>query len=352
MCLHLGQNNWAKLANRHNRYDCLGAHDCVDAFGLAAWPHETMLYPARAENRKIAAKVWPPTQSDCFPLYMLGKVSAPENQGGFAVPKLLKRAVLLGLVLAVPQLTSAQDREFPTLNSIGRYLGVGYTRSGFQAANDGRFDIVSGRHPATDYRAGGLPQRAFQNQHGAPAVLGWQPQQTMQFAPTPTTTTTSPNSATSNAPLTDKEPPKGSPGLGKSPAQETSPSNDPSSRNPRGPEVLETPKPISPPKPDGPPPTWLQDYLREEQGKNTLPSKSSQGNIDFQELDADSSPSDLLLDDSRESLLPAKGVTYTIIEAGQVREPSIAPPQPTFQPPTYQPTNSNTINRYRSPFRY
>lgn len=73
------------------------------------------------------------------------------------MPKCVKRAVLLGIVLAVPHAAWGADSEFPVLNSIGRFWGVGYTRGGYQAALDGRFDIVTNRHPALNYRIGGLP---------------------------------------------------------------------------------------------------------------------------------------------------------------------------------------------------
>ncbi|MCA9134643.1 MAG: hypothetical protein KDA45_15855 [Planctomycetales bacterium] len=72
------------------------------------------------------------------------------------MPKIVKTAVVLGVVLCTPQLGSGQEREYPVLNSIGRYLGVGYTRGGYHAALDGRPNLVTDNRPAAHYGSGQL----------------------------------------------------------------------------------------------------------------------------------------------------------------------------------------------------
>lgn len=67
------------------------------------------------------------------------------------------KLLLLAIAPLAPLSAVAQDNEFPVLNSIGRYFGVGYTRGGYHAALDGRFDMSTNSHPASHYRPGGLP---------------------------------------------------------------------------------------------------------------------------------------------------------------------------------------------------
>ncbi|MEZ6077034.1 MAG: hypothetical protein R3C56_15605 [Pirellulaceae bacterium] len=156
--------------------------------------------------------------------------SVDRNQGGFAVPKFVERAVLLGIVLAVPHAAWGADSEFPVLNSIGRFWGVGYTRGGYHAAQDGRFDIVTNRHPAPNYRPGGLPQYSQPIYSPPPASPS------PVVAPTPT--------------------------VQKSGDKSSAPKK--SEAKPGAPEANELPRPVVPAKPAGPPPRWLEDYLQRE----------------------------------------------------------------------------------------
>lgn len=52
--------------------------------------------------------------------------------------------------------TYANEHGFPALNTIGRYLGVGWSHHTYHSQVDGRFDIISHRHPACAY-----PSRAL-----------------------------------------------------------------------------------------------------------------------------------------------------------------------------------------------
>ncbi|MEO8268883.1 MAG: hypothetical protein ABI557_04125 [Aureliella sp.] len=155
------------------------------------------------------------------------------NHGGFAVPKFLKRFVLLGVIFAAPHVGRGADHEFPTLNSIGRFWGLGYTQGGYQTAQDGRFDIVTNRHRASNYRSGGLAQYSQPlysptlNSLVSPAQI---------VAPTPA------------ALRSDDQ----SQALKKSEAK------------PDLLEVVSPPMPSVPTKPAGPSPRWLEDYLQEE----------------------------------------------------------------------------------------
>ncbi|MEM7476594.1 MAG: hypothetical protein AAF483_16525 [Planctomycetota bacterium] len=65
---------------------------------------------------------------------------------------LLRKGLLLAflsIALGVPA-ARAQD-GIPILNSAGRYLGVGWSRHGYQAAGNGQFRIVRARHPQQNY---------------------------------------------------------------------------------------------------------------------------------------------------------------------------------------------------------
>ena len=86
------------------------------------------------------------------------------------MPKFVTRAAVLGVVWLATQTAAPQavapravwgaDCEFPVMNSVGRFFGVGYTHGGYHAAQDGRLNAISGRHPAADYRMTGVPHSA------------------------------------------------------------------------------------------------------------------------------------------------------------------------------------------------
>lgn len=243
--------------------------------------------------------------------------------------KFVKRTVLLGLAVAAPhvgimsaQQGFAQDREFPVLNTIGRYLGVGYTRAGYHAAQDGRFDIVSSRHPASDYRPSGLPVRSMPYVSGAPIIQSWQAPPIVS-APNYSAPAAKPSGKDNDKP-TDRA--KTST---KEPAETKSPIA----------EVIETPKPLTPPKPSGPPPSWLKDYLKDEKETSLKETLSPKDNIETKAIELEKSPSDVLLKEDDSSLLPATGVTFSIIESNST----------TLGSAQAVPTTSSNVNRYRGP---
>lgn len=223
----------------------------------------------------------------------------------------LKRAILLGLLAANPLPGRAQDHDFPILNSLGRYLGVGYTRGGYHAAYDGRPNVVTDRHPAAEYRSAGFQNYQQPALYAHPLPPQWQSNTAASPAP----------SSAPNSPINAPQP-HGQPTAG-------------STTGPQ-PEVLQAPPPQAPPKPVGPPPSWLKEYLQDEQAKQPQEATSSPSkNIVPQQpiLDQlptpENSPSDLLLDDTTQDLLPALGVTYSIMEQGPWRPypaANLAPP--------------------------
>lgn len=187
----------------------------------------------------------------------------------------VSRAVLLATVLAAPHAARSADSEFPVLNSIGRFLGVGYTRGGYQAAQDGRFDAMADRHPASNYRMGGLQRYSQPLYIPPPKAITPAP----VMAPTPAIQKPGDkNSAPTNSGV--------KPGLG---------------------EVIVPPGPVAPTQPTEPPPPWLQDYLQEEKAdkaneipspiKNTRPAESAPENSPSDRLfeqPADDALSDIL----------------------------------------------------------
>ncbi len=233
------------------------------------------------------------------------------------MPKFVKRAVLLGIVLAVPHTAWGADSEFPVLNSIGRFLGVGYRRGGYQAAQDGRFDAVANRHPASNYRIGGLP-------HYSQPLYSPPPKATTLSSPVVAPNLAAPKSADNKA--TPQTP----------------------GAKPSAPEAIAPPKPTAPTKPAGPPPRWLEDYLQGEDAKDEVneipqPKNNAQpsGNL------PESSPSDLLLEqplgDAESDIEPGKEVDFSIFDAGYPINGRRARLQ---QSPVQVPAIP-TVNRYR-----
>lgn len=193
------------------------------------------------------------------------------------MPKFVKRAVLLGIFLAVPQAAQSGENDFPVLNSIGRFWGVGYTQGGYHAAQDGRFDVVTHRHPASNYRSGGLPQ------YSQPL---YSPSPHANLSPSPVLAPTPAGPKSDGSSMT---PPKPGAKLGEM-------------------EALAPPKPATPSKPAGPPPRWLEDYLQDEDvidADAEIPPPRK--NVQPSEKTPETSPSDLL----REQ--PAEDAVSTIL---------------------------------------
>ncbi len=163
------------------------------------------------------------------------------------------KLLLLAIAAFAPLTAVAQDNEFPVLNSIGRYFGVGYTRGGYHAALDGRFDVTTNRHPAACYRPGGLPGN---HPYASPSLsLGASP-----YAPSQGTF---------------------------------------------------TPIPAAP-KPAEPSPQWIERYRKEgTQKAEELPKPLTPAD-EPKDADSQSSPSDLLLEE--ETTTPALGISYSILE--------------------------------------
>ncbi len=135
-------------------------------------------------------------------------------------------ATLAILVASLPMLPSsstlaADGDGVPWLNSLGRYLGVGYSYHGYQAAQGGGLPVVRRNHPAANYRSGAL----LAPYHAA----GLQP------------------TAHPNSPAGRIE------GVLAQPAHATGALQQPTSDSPR-----------QPAPPAGPPPIWLEEYLDQQ----------------------------------------------------------------------------------------
>lgn len=248
------------------------------------------------------------------------------------MPKFVTRAVVLGFVWVAAQATApldiasraarGADHEFPVVNSIGRFFGVGYTKGGYHAAQDGRLDAITNRHPAADYRSGGFPQYAQPTYSPPRSFVGSSP--SPMLAPVP---------------------------IGPAPHQAgpavVSPNHAPADGKPAAPQADVPSKPAAPVKSSEPAPPWLEEYLQQSQAnkqreiplhelpqpQQPLPEKSLP-----QDRIPEGSPSDLLLDEPSAELEAGHELDFSIIESD-------------FPAPVYQsrmPSRARgTINRYR-----
>ena len=67
--------------------------------------------------------------------------------------------ILVALMLAATfpsGVVLADDNGHPLLNSVGRFLGIGYTHHGYHASQGGQLNIVKQNHPAANYRSSHL----------------------------------------------------------------------------------------------------------------------------------------------------------------------------------------------------
>lgn len=248
------------------------------------------------------------------------------------MPKFVLRSVWLGVVVGAAQAVApwgmasrtawGADHEFPVINSIGRFLGVGYTHGGYHAAQDGRLNVISNRHPAGNYRPGGLPQ------HTRPLYSA--PRSLVGSGPSPLL-----------APVLADATPPTSGRAGESPS-DASPSDNFSNKRPPAPQAAAAVTPEAPTRGSEPPPAWLEEYLQQAEADKQrevqphelpLPKEPrSQDRI------PDGSSSDLLLDEPSAELEAGHELDFSIIESG-------------FPAPVYQsqiPSNATRpINRYR-----
>lgn len=195
-------------------------------------------------------------------------------------------AMFLALVSACSTV-AAQDHDFPTLNSIGRFLGYGYTNGGYHTGNNGQWDAIKQRHPASSYRSSSLLY---------PYQAGYQPRQ-----------------------------------INRSFSMSSLPSNVVVAQPPV------VPAPVK--KPVGPPPEWLKKYMP-GQAADASPSDPSktEGNLELLPAptgeprkpparfeDEAPSPSDNLLDEGNllleyddTSFLPSKPAEVSWLPASAV----------------------------------
>lgn len=172
--------------------------------------------------------------------------------------KKFSTAIILALVSACST-GMAQEHDYPTLNSIGRFLGYGYTNGGYHSGNNGQFDSLKKRHPASSYRSGSLLY---------PYQAGYQPRPIHR----PFSISSLPARAVAEQPSV-------------------------------------VPAPVA--KPAGPPPEWLKKYMpgeaakagssnrdNAEDSRELIPAPPAEGKPPAKRFeDEATSPSDNLLDD-------------------------------------------------------
>lgn len=150
------------------------------------------------------------------------------------------RLLLLATLVSTPLSAIGQETEFPTINTIGRFLGVGYSHTGYHGRRDGRFDAIERRHPASNYGSNGLLY---------PYDLAYRPVRPMRM-PAPAAVHSTPRVAPAMPKIAPPQP-----------AIE--------------PEQVDTPDP-TPPKPSVPPPQWLKPHLKQpdiDQKKESTPTE-------------------------------------------------------------------------------
>lgn len=168
-------------------------------------------------------------------------------------------------------ITFAHDYGFPTLNSVGRYLGVGWSHHTFHSRVDGRFDIISQRHPASAYPSNNLSYVYSPHYNNyPPRPLGSSDQIDFWHAPkteAPTKAFSPPNTSI----LESVPAPK--PNQSKNNAEELLPPPISDLTEPRDSADASSasPPPTDPPKPKEPPPNWLKPFLESEKTESVAP---------------------------------------------------------------------------------
>lgn len=195
--------------------------------------------------------------------------------------------IALSLML-VSSVASAGDYGFPALNTVGRYLGVGWSHHTYHSRVDGRFDVITNRHPASAYPSTALnhiyspgyvnlPERPYDpsgaNFWGAP-IAAVQPNMTSIQS---NGSVPQPKRAPEEVKAVEQLPPKAQP------------------------------KPQQPPKPMEPPPNWLKPYLDSQKKQaegETIELERSPSDIKAPQLD------DPLKSEDRSARLPGAPNRY------------------------------------------
>lgn len=197
--------------------------------------------------------------------------------------KSLGLAVLLSLYGSI---ATASDYGFPTLNTLGRYLGVGWSHHTYHSPVDGRFDAITNRHPACMYPSNSLSYMYSPDYRNLPSRTQV-PTHTNGFWNAPIVLEQDSSSSMGSSIVEDRS--RGNSGLQSgangrpklppkpSNVEELLPPNDDSA----GSSSDATAKPKQPERPSEPAPGWLKPYLEKEPGKSSDDS-----------LELDASPSD------------------------------------------------------------
>lgn len=121
-----------------------------------------------------------------------------------------KLTAVCSLMLGLSTLSAitAQERGFPVANSIGRFLGYGYTRGGYHAASNGQLEVIRNEHPAHRNRSGSLfyphaPEHQLRQGNQTPDTP---PQEVRRQPPPPQATMRVETQAGKNQPLAPPPP--------------------------------------------------------------------------------------------------------------------------------------------------
>jgi hypothetical protein len=192
----------------------------------------------------------------------------------------LLSTVWIGLLAT--QCSLAQEHNFPTLNTVGRFFGVGWSHGYHSKTIDGRYEIHKQNHPANMY-----PSRA------------------LQYPYDPNYAAAQVNYAPAHQPCAYGQVPSGlQPGMNSSNVV-----RQPSGKTPvpNAPQV-----PAVPPKPIEPPPAWLRPYLNEDGKRGELQNEQSLNEQREEVAPREPSPSDKAKDkDDDDLLLPQSNLTPT-----------------------------------------
>lgn len=218
-------------------------------------------------------------------------IQLAEESGRILTVRAKLRLLLLATLFSTPLTAIAQESEFPTLNTIGRFLGVGYSHTGYHGRRDGRFDAIQNRHPASNYGSGALLY---------PYDPGYRPVRPMRMPAAGTL-----HSTPRIAPAMPKiAPPQ--------PATEA--------------EQIDTPDP-TPPKPTVPPPQWLKPHLKQpgpdQSQKQVEPRNEVFGELTPPRPPSSQAESPFFLEPASPSDRPERGDALGGPRADQARQDSL-----------------------------
>ncbi len=214
------------------------------------------------------------------------EVCASSGKGFIVLKKIL--AMCFGIGVSLSGTANAQH-NLPTMNAVGRFLGIGWNRGYHSGQYDGRFQATKDKHPASMYSSRGLlypfhPSYSATTQSVLPAMYG-----DLMLHQSPMETSV----------------PMGAAMNGGVPMQS-------------GATLNQAAPTVAPTAPAEPAPTWLRPFLKDDAAKSDqqielLPEKSSEEVRPLEESPTEGSPSDRAkskgAEDDDDLLLPSARLT-------------------------------------------